>query len=314
MEYIRGLNLRSYIRSKDQRRLGEPEAKRLFSQILEGVAYCHGLSITHRDIKLENILVTREGQIKIIDFGFSTCFPNSQKIKLFCGTPSYMAPEIVSKREYSGPPADIWALGVLLYTMLTGSFPFKGVSDRDLYKKIVHGKFYVPEQLSRPVRSLLASIFSLNPDRRPTAAQLLSHEWLRDESRRPAASLVSRSSLSPRPAVRQSPVGKLNVTQAHGAKRTEKEGSAGKCRTFSEVPTIISGEMFLDEEAVRCMVNTPGTKLVGTAGIQKGRDNGTNEGAKLARGDAVRTHSAGAGGRGCSHRAGRPRDGCPIIA
>ena len=93
--------------------------------------------MTHRDIKLENILLdeTRE-RVKMIDFGFSTCIPHDRKVKIFCGTPSYMAPEIVSKIEYSGPPADIWALGVLLFALLCGKFPFRGQNDKELYTNI----------------------------------------------------------------------------------------------------------------------------------------------------------------------------------
>jgi MAP/microtubule affinity-regulating kinase len=62
----------------------------------------------------------------LIDFGFSTCIPNDKKVKIFCGTPSYMAPEIVSKKEYTGPPADIWAVGILFFALLCGRFPFRG--------------------------------------------------------------------------------------------------------------------------------------------------------------------------------------------
>ncbi len=74
--------------------------------------------------------------IKIIDFGFSVLCSNTQKLKIFCGTPSYMAPEITLKKEYDGRAVDMWALGVLLYVMLTGQFPFKGISESDLYYKI----------------------------------------------------------------------------------------------------------------------------------------------------------------------------------
>lgn len=89
--------------------------------------YCHQRNVTHRDIKLENILLNEaKNQVKLIDFGFSTCIPNDKKIKLFCGTPSYMAPEIVSKKEYCGPPADVWALGVLMFALLCGRFPYRG--------------------------------------------------------------------------------------------------------------------------------------------------------------------------------------------
>ena len=71
-------------------------------------------------------MLDSRGNVKIIDFGFSTCIPNDKKIKIFCGTPSYMAPEIVSKKEFCGPPADIWASGVLLYAFFNGCFPFRG--------------------------------------------------------------------------------------------------------------------------------------------------------------------------------------------
>lgn len=87
------------------------------------------MNVVHRDIKLENILLDSNHNIKIIDFGFSIIIPDDKKLKIFCGTPSYMSPEIVSKIEYVGSKADIWALGILLYVMLQGKFPFKGVSD-----------------------------------------------------------------------------------------------------------------------------------------------------------------------------------------
>ena len=93
---------------------------------MSSIEYIHSKQICHRDIKLENILLDENNNPKLIDFGFSTCIPNDQKYKMFCGTPSYMGPEIVNKKEYTGPPADIWALGVLLYALICGTFPFKG--------------------------------------------------------------------------------------------------------------------------------------------------------------------------------------------
>lgn len=88
--------------------------------------YLHGLNICHRDLKLENILIDERNNVKLIDFGFSVCSSPDQKLKIFCGTPSYMAPEIVQKKDYSGFATDIWSLGILLYVMLTGNYPFKG--------------------------------------------------------------------------------------------------------------------------------------------------------------------------------------------
>lgn len=138
---------------------------------MEGIAFCHSKSVTHRDVKLENILLDEQGaNLKIIDFGFSTCIPNDKKIKIFCGTPSYMAPEIVSRIEYAGPPADIWALGVLLFALLCGCFPFRGSNDKELYSKICSGIYNIPSHVPAGAALLLTRIFSVDPTLRPTAA------------------------------------------------------------------------------------------------------------------------------------------------
>ena len=115
-------------------------------------------NICHRDLKLENILIDERNQVKIIDFGFSTCIPNDKKIKIFCGTPSYMAPEIVAKKEFCGPPADIWASGVLLFAFFCGCFPFRGQNDKDLYKKIMKCELVIPDHVPSGPRSILAKI------------------------------------------------------------------------------------------------------------------------------------------------------------
>ena len=156
--------------------------KRLIKQLLECLQYLHEMGITHRDIKLENLLLDEQLNIKIIDFGFSTCIPNEKKIKIFCGTPSYMAPEIVNKTEYCGPPADIWALGVLLFTILSGCFPYRGATDKELYSKITRADYKLPSEvynsLSGAAIDLISSLFNTNADNRPTAKQILSHPWL----------------------------------------------------------------------------------------------------------------------------------------
>jgi len=126
MEDVSGGSLHSYLKEMINKQLEEEEARRIFKQIMIALKYCHSKCIAHRDIKLENILLDEDKNVKLIDFGFSTCIPNHKKIRMFCGTPSYMAPQIVSKVEYAGPPADIWATGVLLYALLNGCFPFRG--------------------------------------------------------------------------------------------------------------------------------------------------------------------------------------------
>ena len=181
MEYVGGSSLHGYLKGSAQRRLEEWDAKRVFRQILEALKYCHSRCITHRDIKLENVLLDELNTIKLIDFGFSTCIPNDRRIKIFCGTPSYMAPEIVRKTEYCGPPADIWALGVLLFTCLTGQFPYRGATDEELYDKICRSAYRYPsavaDRLSPEAKDLIAQLFSLKAEDRPSAKQLLQHPW-----------------------------------------------------------------------------------------------------------------------------------------
>lgn len=126
MEYIGKTSLHAYLKAKVGKKLEETEAKRVFRQIVKGISYCHAKNIVHRDLKLENILIDESGLVKLIDFGFSICIPKDKLLNIFCGTPSYMAPEIVSKKDYKGIHTDIWALGILLFTLLCGHFPFRG--------------------------------------------------------------------------------------------------------------------------------------------------------------------------------------------
>lgn len=182
MENVSGGSLHSLLKSRPNRQLKDSEAKKLFWQIASGIKYWHSKNITHRDIKLENVLLdeTKE-KVKLIDFGFSTWIPNDKKIKIFCGTPSYMAPEIVSKQEFWGPPADIWALGVLLYALLCGKFPFKGKSDNELYNKIKNCDFEIPDHVSYAARCLIEKMITVNPEDRITASEICKDPWLTDK-------------------------------------------------------------------------------------------------------------------------------------
>lgn len=178
LEYISGGSLNTLLKRKTNRRLEELEASKIFEKLLLTLDHLHSKNITHRDIKLENTLIDQNGNVKVIDFGFATCFSNDKKTKLFCGTPNYMAPEIVGKKEYYGPPVDIWAAGVLLFVLLTGIFPFRANNDKELYKKIISGYYVVPEYVSNKAQSLIGKMINLDPDKRPTAGELLKDPWI----------------------------------------------------------------------------------------------------------------------------------------
>jgi serine/threonine protein kinase len=179
MECLDGGNLCSYVKQK--RRLSEDESRRIFFQLIQSIDYLHVMGVAHRDIKLENVLFGDTKDIKLIDFGFSTVTVPGKKLRVFCGTPSYMAPEIVRRVEYEGKPTDMWSLGILLYALLCGCFPFRAKTYPDLYRRIARGTFTVPDELSVSVRDLLRQLLNIEPTQRITAAAALRHPWLQSQ-------------------------------------------------------------------------------------------------------------------------------------
>lgn len=136
MQYLPGISLGSSLKQQSNQKFTEINCKFIIKQLANALKYLHSKNIAHRDIKLENVILDEKLTPKLIDFGFSTCIEKNTKvsiyitqIKIFCGTPSYMAPEIVQKKEYRGQAADIWALGVMMFVMLLGYFPYKGSTD-----------------------------------------------------------------------------------------------------------------------------------------------------------------------------------------
>lgn len=179
LENIAGASLHTLLKRRQKQKFSESDARTIFSPIITALEYCHSQGISHRDIKFDNIIIDNYNNVKIIDFGFATW--STTKTTTFCGTPSYMAPEIVARREYFSPPTDVWACGVLLFGLLAGYFPFHGSSDQALYNRIIKGTFVVPETLSAVARQLLYKMLHPDPSSRITANQVLEDPWLTTE-------------------------------------------------------------------------------------------------------------------------------------
>lgn len=178
LEYCPGGELFDYIVERD--RLEEDEARIFFRQITSAVAYVHNMGYAHRDLKPENLLLDDDQQLKLIDFGL--CANPSggldQHLATCCGSPAYAAPELVSGRFYLGSEADIWSMGVLLYALLCGFLPFDDENLGILYRKIQAGAYENPEWLSPSSCDLLASMLQVDPKRRISVMQLLTHPWI----------------------------------------------------------------------------------------------------------------------------------------
>ena len=177
LEYINGINLLEIIKNEKLHYLAESRAKKIFLKVVLGICHCHKINIYHRDIKLENILVLKDDSIKIIDFGFGIICKEDSYQKLFCGTKSYMPPEIVKKEKYIASYSDIWSLGVLFYAMLFGVFPFKGKDEDELFEKIKEAKVSFPEYnpISDKTKELFGKIFKVIPSERISLDDMINY-------------------------------------------------------------------------------------------------------------------------------------------
>ncbi|XP_078675696.1 MAP/microtubule affinity-regulating kinase 3-like isoform X30 [Branchiostoma floridae x Branchiostoma belcheri] len=164
MEYASGGEVFDYLVAHG--RMKEKEARAKFRQIVSAVQYCHQKRVVHRDLKAENLLLDSDMNIKIADFGFSNEFTPGNKLDTFCGSPPYAAPELFQGKKYDGPEVDVWSLGVILYTLVSGSLPFDGQNLKELRERVLRGKYRIPFYMSTDCENLLKRFLVLNPLKR----------------------------------------------------------------------------------------------------------------------------------------------------
>lgn len=192
-EFAAGGDLADYIdRHKASHRgksLSEDQARWLFQQLITGLDFCHQMGIANRDIKLENTLLSDRSAwpvLKLCDFGYSKDEYMESVCKTMCGTPEYVAPEVLLYNRYEGKSADIWSCGVMLYVMLTGAFPFRRKEDEGLnttrllqrmFPRIIKADYLRPKNISPECLDLLEKMLDVDPEERVTVGDIMQHPW-----------------------------------------------------------------------------------------------------------------------------------------
>lgn len=162
---------------KRRRAITEPEARYFLSQIVEATSYLHSNRVIHRDLKLGNLFINEEMEVKIGDFGLATQLDfEGERKKTLCGTPNYIAPEMLGKKGHSYE-VDIWAIGCILYTLLVGKPPFETASLKETYAKIKNNEYQIPSRISAHARHLIQRLLQPDPSKRPTITEVSQFDF-----------------------------------------------------------------------------------------------------------------------------------------
>ena len=159
------------------------KVQKIFTQLVGAVTYVHNCSCVHRDLKLENILLDKNENVKLVDFGFTREYEGKASyLQTFCGTVCYSAPEMLKGEKYAGEKVDVWSLGVILYALLTGELPFDDDDDNVTRTKILGSDPKWPDHLTPDARSLLGVLLSKRPLIRPSLSDILTHPFLAEHA------------------------------------------------------------------------------------------------------------------------------------
>ncbi|KAJ3129949.1 serine/threonine-protein kinase KIN2 [Nowakowskiella sp. JEL0407] len=175
-ELVNGGQMLDYIISHG--RLKEKHARKFIRQIVSAVDYCHKNNIVHRDLKIENVLIDKSGNIKLIDFGLSNLYSKKSFLSTFCGSLYFAAPELLNAKAYIGPEVDIWSLGIILYVLVCGKVPFDDTSMAMLHAKIKAGVVEYPSHLSSDCKNLISRMLTTKPTLRASMSEIQQHPWM----------------------------------------------------------------------------------------------------------------------------------------
>ncbi|XP_022730333.1 CBL-interacting serine/threonine-protein kinase 25-like [Durio zibethinus] len=228
MEYVRGGELFAKVYKG---KLKEDAARKYFQQLISAVDFCHSRGVSHRDLKPENLLLDENEDLKISDFGLSALpeqLRNDGLLHTQCGTPAYVAPEVLRKKGYDGSKADIWSCGVILYVLLAGFLPFQDGNIMKMYRKVFKAEFEFPPWFSTESKRLISKLLVADPERRITIPAIMSVPWFRKGFTRPLAFSV------------EEPISD-NIEDDDSAPKTNKLSSPKFFNAFEFISSMSSG-------------------------------------------------------------------------
>ncbi|WRX26918.1 Protein kinase domain - like 10 [Theobroma cacao] len=194
MEYVKGGELFAKVAKG---KLKEDSARKYFQQLVSAVDFCHSRGVFHRDLKPENLLLDENENLKVTDFGLSALpeqLRNDGLLHTQCGTPAYVAPEVLRKKGYDGAKADIWSCGVILFVLLTGYLPFQAENVMKMYRKVFKAEYEFPPWISNDARRLISKLLVADPEKRITIPGIMRNPWFRKGFTKPVAVSTEESS------------------------------------------------------------------------------------------------------------------------
>lgn len=219
-------------------KIQENTAALLFQQIASAIAYCHSFGVAHRDLKPQNILIKKFPFIKVADFGLCGYVKENELMKTFCGSPAFCSPECLNKINYDGKKSDIWSLGVILYAMVTGEFPWNLTNTAVMVQQILKADYHVPNYVSQSCKDIIIKMLQLNPNDRISMEDILRDPFLNLAADAP---IVKRQSLTVKPP-KLPRLSANSMEQLSRANKAENDNSdeAGIRSPFSARASLVS--------------------------------------------------------------------------
>lgn len=195
VEYVKGGELFAKL---TKGKMTEVAARKYFQQLISAVDFCHSRGVTHRDLKPENLLLDDNEDLKVSDFGLSS-LPEQRRsdgmLLTPCGTPAYVAPEVLKKKGYDGSKADIWSCGVILYALLCGYLPFQGENVMRIYSKSFKADYAIPDWISPEAKNLISKLLVVDPEKRYSIDEIMRDPWFEIGFMRPLAFSMKASAV-----------------------------------------------------------------------------------------------------------------------